>query len=164
MVNVRPTTQPLRERLIAALIPDAVERQDLAAPAPLPMLPALRRVEQAGSTALLVVTARMDRSGRVHERILLRALGWEPGQRLEMDTLHGLIVVAPASTGPHVVDARGAFGLPASLRHLCGIEPGSPLVLAAVADAQVLVVHPGAIVADLLAAHYTTLLRAPGAS
>jgi len=134
MVDVCPTTQPLRERLIAALIPDAVERRELATPAPLPMLPALRRIEQAGSAALLVVTARMDRSGRVHERILLRALSWEPGQRLEMDTLRGVIAVAATSTGPHVIDARGAFGLPAGLRHLYGIGPGSPLVLAAVAD------------------------------
>jgi hypothetical protein len=39
----------------------------------LPIL--LARVEQAGSAALLVATARMDGSGRVCERLLLRALG-----------------------------------------------------------------------------------------
>jgi hypothetical protein len=130
----------------------------------LPLLPALRRVEQRGSAALLVATARMDRSGRVHERLLLHALGWEPGHRLDMDIVHGLIVVAAAPTGPHLVDERGALRLPAQLRHLCGIEQGPPLVLTAVVDAQVLVVHSAIMVAELLAGHYTTLLTSSGGS
>jgi hypothetical protein len=164
-VSLISRTRPGRpqERLIAALVPDAVEHPELVPPAPLPLLPALRRIGDAGS-ALLVVTARMDHSGRVHERLLLRALGWQPGHRLEMDLLHGLIVVAAAPAGPHAVDPRGALRLPAALRHLCGIEPGPPLVLAAAVAAQVVVVHPAIMVAELLAAHYTSLLTSRGAS
>jgi hypothetical protein len=113
-----------QERLIAALIPDAVEHPELVAPVPLPLLP----------------------------------LGWEPGQRLEMDTLHGVIVIAASRAGPYVIDQLGAVRLPAALRHLCGIGLGPPLVLAAVIPGQVLVVHPGILVAKLLAAHYTALL------
>ena len=45
----------------------------------------------------------MDHSGRVCERILLRALGWPPGHPLEMDTMHGMIVVAVDPGGRHVV-------------------------------------------------------------
>jgi hypothetical protein len=154
----------VQERLIAALVPDAVGHPELVPPVPLPMLPAFQRVEQAGSAALLVVTARMDHSGRVHERILLHALGWEPGHRLDMDIAHGLIVVAAAPTGPHAVDPRGAVRLPAALRHLCGIKPGPPLVLAAAVAAQMVVVHPALVVAELLAAHYTSLLTSRGDS
>jgi hypothetical protein len=154
----------VQERLIAALVPNAADRPEVVAPAPLPMLPTLRRVTDAGSAALLVVTARMDGSGRVHERILLRTLGWEPGHRLDIDTLHGVIVIAANPTGPHAVDHRGALQLPAALRHLCGIEPGPPLVLAAAIPAQVVVAHPAIVVAELLAAHYTTLLTNHGAS
>jgi hypothetical protein len=106
-----------------------------------------------------VATARMDRSGRICERILLRALAWEPGQRLEIDTLHGMIIIAATPDGPHTVDPRGGLGLPASLRRLCGIEPGPSLTLAAAIPAQVLIVHPAATVATLLAAHYTDLIR-----
>jgi hypothetical protein len=159
--QMRPSR--VRERLIAALVPDAAEHLELMPPAPLPMLPALRRVERAGS-ALLVATTRMDRSGLVHERLLFRALGWEPGHRLEMDIVHGLIVVAAAPTGPYVIDDRGALRLPAPLRHLSRIEQGPPLVLSAVVDAQVLVVHPATLVAEMLAGHYTTMLTSGGGS
>jgi bifunctional DNA-binding transcriptional regulator/antitoxin component of YhaV-PrlF toxin-antitoxin module len=108
---------------------------------------------------LVVATARMDRSGRICERILLRALGWEPGQHLEIDTMHGLIIIAATPDGRHTVDPRGGLALPASLRRLCWIEPGPPLILAAAIPAQVLVVHPAAAMATLLAAHYTDLIR-----
>jgi hypothetical protein len=63
-----------------------------------------------------------------------------------------------------MIDRRGALPLPAQLRHLGGIEPGPPLVLAAAVAAQVLVVHPAVIVAELLAAHYTTVLTGRGGS
>jgi hypothetical protein len=72
----------------------------------------------------------MDRSGRIHERILLRELGWEPGNRVDMDTMHGMILIANTPTGLHTIDHRGAIKLPATLRRLCNITYGPPLVLA----------------------------------
>jgi len=101
----------------------------------------------------------MDRSGRIHERILLHELGWDPGTRLDMDTMHGLIVIAATSTGQHSIDHRGAISLPVALRRLCGIECGPPLVLAAAIPEQVMVVHPATVVAHLLAIHYTDLIH-----
>jgi hypothetical protein len=143
--------------LIAALLPASPARQrppTMPLPAPPPVV-ALRTVRP---DRLLIGTARIDRSGRVHERALLRALGWGPGRRLDLDSVDGLIVVAPAPVGRHVVDGRGGLPLPAAARRMCGIEPGPPLVLAAAVAEQVLVIHPAATVARLLAAHYTDLL------
>ncbi|CRK56867.1 hypothetical protein [Alloactinosynnema sp. L-07] len=100
----------------------------------------------------------MDRSGRIHERLLLRELGWEPGRRLEMDTLNGMVLIAAEPHGRHLVDPRGAIGLPAPLRRMSGIEFGPPLILTAAVPEQVMVVHPSATVARLLATHYTELI------
>ncbi|MGH3761353.1 hypothetical protein [Actinophytocola sp.] len=153
----------VRERLIGALIPNALaSRRGEDVSVPLPALPTLSTLDNLSPAALLVSTARMDRSGRVHERILLRELGWDPGRQLDMDTLHGLILIAAAPAGQrgqHIVDHRGAIKIPASLRRLCGIEYGPPVVLAAAVPDQVMVVHPSATVAQLLAAHYTDLIR-----
>lgn len=44
--------------------------------------------------------------------------------------MHGLIVIANAPTGLHSIDDRGAIKLPATLRRLCNITYGPPLVLA----------------------------------
>ncbi len=65
----------------------------------------------------------------------------------------------PISIGLHVIDDRGAIKLPTALRRLCGLECGVPVVLAAVVPEQVMVVHPSATVAQLLANHYTDLLH-----
>jgi len=123
----------------------------------LPTLPALA-LPAVGPDRLLVSTARLDSSGRLHERILLHALGWEPGRHLELDIAHGLIVVASALAGRHIIDNRGTLALPAAARRMCGIESGPPVVLTAAVHEQVLVIHPAAVVARLLAAHYTDLL------
>jgi hypothetical protein len=104
--------------------------------------------------------ARIDRSGRLHERPLLRALGWTPRHRLTLDVVHGLIVAQPAPTGHHVLDGRGALHLPAAARCACGIRPGPPVVLAASIPEQTLVIHPVTIGAGLLATHYANLLGA----
>lgn len=156
-VSARPSH--VRERLIGALIPHATGPGDETARIPLPVLPALSRLDHLHPAALLVSTSRIDRSGRVHERILLRELGWDPGSRVDMDTMHGMILIAAAPTGQHTIDHRGAIKLPATLRRLCRIEYGPPLVLAAVVPEQVLVVHPSATVAHMLARHYTDLIQ-----
>jgi len=160
----------VRERLISALIPDSLGSGGGVMGAPLQVLPTLRRLEKTAPGTLLVSTTRMDRSGRVHERLLLDELGWHPGRQLDMDAMHGMILIAATPAGQHTVDTRGAIGLPAALRRLCGIEYGPPLVLAAAIPEQVMVIHPAATVAHLLATHYTDLLRtdhdlrpAPGA-
>ncbi|RJQ84685.1 AbrB/MazE/SpoVT family DNA-binding domain-containing protein [Amycolatopsis panacis] len=142
-----------REQLIAALVPDAAK--PLPSPAPLPTLAAPRLPAGSGS-GLLIGTARIDRTGRVHERSLFRALGWGPGRRLALETVRGLIVIAPDPGGGHAVDRRGAITLPAAARRMCGIEPGPPLLLAAAVREQVLVVHPATLAAHLLAEHYRT--------
>ncbi|WET76236.1 hypothetical protein P3102_19065 [Amycolatopsis sp. QT-25] len=59
-----------------------------------------------------------------------------------------------APPGRHVPDARGAVTLPAAARHMRGIEPDRPLVLAASTHEQLLIVHPGRTIARLLTEHY----------
>jgi len=48
-----------------------------------------------------------------------------------------MIVIAACPTGLHVIDDRGAIKLPTTLRQLCGLEYGVPVVLAAVVPEQV---------------------------
>jgi hypothetical protein len=158
---MRPTRTPppaVQEQLIAALLPDVHAEPSPHSPAPLPTLPTPALPTSTDVDGLLVGMACIDRSGRLHERRLLRALGWAPGQRLAVDVVHGLIVVQPAQTGSPALDSRCALPLPAPARHMCGIESGPPVVLAASVADQSLVIHPVTLVARLLAAHYVDLL------
>lgn len=73
----RPGTH---EQLIAALLPDVTPQRPTPRAVSMPSLSAPSLPSLEDPNTLLVGTARVDRSGRVHERTLLRALSWEPGQ------------------------------------------------------------------------------------
>lgn len=86
------------------------------------MLPTLRRLDHLHRSTLLVSTSRTDRSGRVHERILLRELGWNPGSRVDMDTR---AVISGSPHGGEIAEDElatvpsGAASAPGA----CGVEP-----------------------------------------
>jgi hypothetical protein len=56
--------------------------------------------------------------------------------------------------GGHLVGSRGELTLPASARMLAGLNVQARIVLIAVPTEGLLIVHPPALIAQLLAAHY----------
>ncbi|MEU7778835.1 hypothetical protein [Micromonospora parva] len=82
---------------------------------------------------------------------LLRALGWPPHHRLDIHPRDGMLVIRSASDGRQQVGSRGALPLPANARHMCRIESGQPVLLAAIVAHDLLVVHPVSTVVRLLA-------------
>lgn len=122
----------------------------------MPALPA--RGLPVDPDALLLDMARVDCSGRVSARGLLRALGWHAGHRVDTAAIDGAVVIASAATGLHAVTTRGEIALPAAARQLCGITVPGPQVLLATSPAQdVIVVHPARTLARLLVEHHTNL-------
>ena len=147
----RPDRTP--ERLIPALLPDITARRPAPPPVSLAALPAPGPTGVGDPGAVLLGTAHVDRSGRFHERLLLQALGWDPGRELDLDTARGTVVFVAAVGGAHRVDHRGAIALPATARRMCGIPTGPPVVLVADLHRQRLAVHPAAAVVRLLTDH-----------
>ncbi|MGW5577156.1 hypothetical protein [Micromonospora chokoriensis] len=91
---------------------------------------------------------------------LLRALAWPPHHRLDIQPCHGMHVICSASEGRHQVGSRGDLPLPANARHMCRIDPGQPVLLAAIVAHDLLVVHPVNTVVRLLADLHTHLAGA----
>jgi bifunctional DNA-binding transcriptional regulator/antitoxin component of YhaV-PrlF toxin-antitoxin module len=142
------------EQLITALVP-ARPAGPPPAPAPLPMLPALGLPAGTQPGDLLVETARLDASGRLTGKALLRALGWGSGHRVGIAVTDGVLIVGSAPSGLHVVGDRGELALPAAARRMCGITPGPPVLLVAALPRDVLIVHPAHLIAQVLADWYT---------
>jgi hypothetical protein len=144
------------EQLIAALLPDFTAPSHTTRSVPLPALPAPGPPRRHDPDGLLLGTARLDRSGRLHERSLLRALGWGPGHQLTIDTCDDMTVISSAAGGRHRVDDRGALALPATARRMCAITIGPPVVLIADVPEQALLAVPAVTATLLLAMHYRT--------
>jgi hypothetical protein len=99
----------------------------------------------------------VDKSGRVADRSIVRAVGWSPGVRLDIREHGGVIVVGPAAHGVHCVDGRGHLHLPLTARRWCGIATGDRVLLAADTATGLLVAHPMAVLDTLLAQLHTTV-------
>ena len=53
--------------------------------------------------ALLLEVARLDRSGRLSARGLLRALGWRAGHRVDIDVVDAAIAITSAAVADLVL-------------------------------------------------------------
>jgi bifunctional DNA-binding transcriptional regulator/antitoxin component of YhaV-PrlF toxin-antitoxin module len=84
----------------------------------------------------------VDSRGRVSDKSVTRALGWQPGDPLSLRVTDGLIIVVAVAEGQLAVSNQGRVHLPAAARHACRITPGDRVLLAAEPADGVLVVHP----------------------
>src|SRR5262245_31836976 len=75
--------------------------------------------------------AAVDGAGRLADRTVTNALGWQPGDPLNIRVTNGLIIVAAATDGPVAVSNQGRVHLPAAARHACRITAGDRVLLAA---------------------------------
>jgi hypothetical protein len=98
--------------------------------------------------------ARLDASGRFCSRSLLAALAWAPGHRVGLRVGVDAVVIASCAAGRQAVGRRGELTVPVAARMLAGLDVVAGVVLVAVPARDLLIVHPPALVARLLAGHY----------
>jgi hypothetical protein len=142
------------ERLIGALIPPPTRRSAPPGPVEVPALPRLRLPADAWSEPFLLDAVRLDASGRFCSRLLLAALAWAPGHRVDLRVGVDAVVIGSCAVGRQAVGNRGELTLPVSARMLAGFDAVAGVVLVAVPTRDSLIVHPPALVARLLTGHY----------
>ena len=162
MAAVKRSQPSDREQLIGALIPAAPIPPQ---PQPIP-LASLLVIAQTGddiSDGVVLGVARVDPCGRVSARSVCAAMGWQPGQHLAITIRHGTILLTASDVGRLAVAGRNELGLPAAARQLCAIMPGSWVLLAALTQRGVMIIHPQGAVTRLLVDLHHQLLGDPDA-
>lgn len=99
----------------------------------------------------------VDKSGRIADRSIVRALGWTPGIRLDIREQAGIIVACATPGGVHRVDDRGHLHLPLAVRRWCRLAAGDRVLLAADPATGVLMAHTLAVLDRLLAGEHTAV-------
>jgi bifunctional DNA-binding transcriptional regulator/antitoxin component of YhaV-PrlF toxin-antitoxin module len=94
--------------------------------------------------------AGVDHSGRVRDRLVLAALGWEPGDRTDVTVRLRALVLRRVATGGVPIDARGRVFVPAGARALFAITTDDRVLLAADPRHGRLIVYPVRVLAALL--------------
>ena len=121
-------------------------------PLPLPTVPTPRT--DTAVYGLAVVDCR----GRVADRTVFAALGWVAGTPLAISVTHGTLVIGTDLCGVFGMTSQGHLRLPAPVRHRCGLAAGDRVLLAAYPVRNMLLVHPPAVLDQLVADRHATLL------
>ncbi|WP_027344972.1 hypothetical protein [Hamadaea tsunoensis] len=154
MKRVPPPDCP-PELPISALIPMALPRPR-PEPAPVGDLPP---VTVDGADVAVLVIARLNPSGQISVRTLLPALGWTPGERIAFTVERRCIVVAATDHRGRALGTGGLLVLPVAARRMCAFPSGSQVLVAALPDAGVLVVHSIGVIARQLARRHGQIVR-----
>ena len=145
--------------VVAAVVPPPVRArrgEPSAGPGPAGGLrrrppPPLPGVAAARAGSVVYGMAAVDCRGRVADRVVLRALGWQPGTPLEFRHSAGRLLVRARPDGVFQVTGQGHLRLPTAVRHCCGLVSGDRVLLAADPVEGLLVVHPPAALDAVLA-------------
>ncbi|HEY2042658.1 MAG TPA: hypothetical protein VGH11_08280 [Jatrophihabitans sp.] len=144
---ITPLTPPGRITRAA----DTTPRPAAVAPLALPVL----RTACPGS--LYFGSARVDSSGRIHDRSAVAVLGWLPGDRLMITVVETSVVYHRRAEGVFAMTAKPYVVVPAPVRARCGLLAGSWVLVATDPGQDALVVHPPAAVAAMLSRFHTQL-------
>jgi bifunctional DNA-binding transcriptional regulator/antitoxin component of YhaV-PrlF toxin-antitoxin module len=106
---------------------------------------------------------RVDASGRVSDRTVMRALGWQAGDRLTVTAAGGVVIAHRDPAGLLGVTGSACLTIPAALRRRCGLEPGVRVLLTAAPARQVLAACSLAVVDEAIRAKVPALAADGGA-
>lgn len=100
--------------------------------------------------------ASVDDRGRIANHATIDALGWTSEDCFDMQVLHGAVVLQKYRGGPFVLARRGSVKIPAPIRHWCAINSGDQVLLAAVPEHDVLLLHPAATLDEMVLEYHTS--------
>ncbi|WP_433869261.1 hypothetical protein [Saccharopolyspora sp. CA-218241] len=148
----------MAEDVVAGLVPPVGQERREAGRVPVRSALPVTAVAEAVPVEFVHGMGRVDASGRVLDREVLRALGWRPGQPLAMRAVPGSVVLWPDPLAVHGVSPRSCVVLPAAVRAGSGLRCGDRVLLVADPGREVLVVHALVVVEAALRPVHTGLV------
>ena len=122
---------------------------------PLRPLPLISLHQLPRDTTMRYGVGPVDASGRVKNSEIVRALGWQPGDRLEVVPGLGGIVIFSSPDGLFTVPVKPCIVIPAAARRIHDIQPGDHVLLAAAPEYSVVIVHTRQAVNEMLARYHS---------
>jgi bifunctional DNA-binding transcriptional regulator/antitoxin component of YhaV-PrlF toxin-antitoxin module len=122
---------------------------------PLHPVPLIDLRQLSRDATMLYGVGRVDASGRVANRDIIRALGWQPGDKLEVIPTLGCIVILSSPDGLLCVPDRPRIVIPAAARRVRNIETGDHVLLAAAPEYGIVIIHTPQAINDMLARYHS---------
>ena len=149
IIDARTAAQDIVAALALPLSPASAEE-------PFRPLPLVSLHQISRDTTMLYDVGRVDTSGRVSNRDIVRALGWRPGDKLEVIATLSAIVIFSSPNGLLSVPLKPYIVIPTAARRLHNIEPGDHILLAAAPEYGIVIVHTRQAMNDMLARYHSS--------
>jgi bifunctional DNA-binding transcriptional regulator/antitoxin component of YhaV-PrlF toxin-antitoxin module len=149
IVGARTAAQDIVAALALPLSPASAEE-------PFRPLPLVSLHQLSRDTTMLYDVGRVDASGRVSNRDIVRALGWRPGDKLEVIATLSAIVIFSSPNGLLSVPLKPYIVIPTTARRLHNIEAGDHVLLAAAPEYGIVIVHTRQAMNDMLARYHSS--------
>lgn len=150
-----PANISIAHHIIDSITPASSKTSALSTPAtPLPIAD-LASLPRDGS--MLYGMGRIDTSGRISERRIVRSLDWLPGDRLDIDMAAHILIIRQTSRGTLRLTNNRCIALPSNARSRCNIEPGDQILLAASPEQGVLILHTSSNLDRMLIQFHSSL-------
>ena len=153
--NTSPPTGAARTTAADIVTALALPNLSLGEPEPLRPLPLIGLDQLSRDSTMLYGVGRVDASGRVASRDIVRALGWHPGDKLDVVTALSAIIILRSPDGLFTVPPRPYIVIPTAARRQHGIEPGDHVLLAATPEYGMVIVHTRQAMNDMLARYHS---------
>jgi bifunctional DNA-binding transcriptional regulator/antitoxin component of YhaV-PrlF toxin-antitoxin module len=140
------------QNIVAALGLPALPEAPSEPIRPLPLI-SLHRLSR--DTTILYGVGRVDASGRVANTDIVRALGWQAGDKIEVVAALGGIVILVSPDGLFSVPHKPCIVIPAAARRQHDIGPGDHVLLAAAPEYGVVIVHTRQAMNEMLARYHS---------
>ncbi|GLY99867.1 hypothetical protein Acsp02_71200 [Actinoplanes sp. NBRC 103695] len=124
-------------------------------------LPLLALAEKRTGDAVYGLST-MDSGGRITDRTIVNALGWQAASRFSLH-LHGkLVCLESDDTGIFKVRQNLALHLPVAAQRWCELTAGCRVLLAAYPQGGLLVVHPPVVLDEAIGRIHAQALAGDG--
>jgi bifunctional DNA-binding transcriptional regulator/antitoxin component of YhaV-PrlF toxin-antitoxin module len=138
--------------IVAALALPALSPAASQPARPLPLID-LRHLSR--DTTMMYGVGRVDASGRVANRDIVSALGWQPGDKVEVVAALSAIVILASPDGLFSVPRKPNIVIPAAARRQHDIGAGDHVLLAAAPEYGIVIVHTRQAMNDMLARYHS---------
>jgi bifunctional DNA-binding transcriptional regulator/antitoxin component of YhaV-PrlF toxin-antitoxin module len=144
-----PRPQTTAQGIIAALTLPGPSPPGPARPLPLPSLHLL-----PSDASMVYDIGSVDASGRIASHPVISAVGWQPGDRLDLIPATDAIVFRASPDGAWSVPPRGGVCLPARTRQRHRIAGGDRVLLAAAREYSVVIVYPASAINEMITSYH----------
>jgi hypothetical protein len=148
-----PAGRRVANSVVAALVPPGRSaRPEKASPIPLPGLHSFQP-----DSSVVFGFGRLDGSGAVPARAVLKALNWRPGRGIAFRVEAGVVLVVTSRQSSVRVPAKGNLVVPALVRHRCRMHGGEQVLVAGLPEEDLLVIYSREKLNDMMAGYHDAL-------